>query len=96
MQTFFKANEIKGNENPFDIAGVRYMPCSISPSLTVYSHFNLISFSLTSFARSGECKRDLTLGKDSRSTDELSPREAGGPIKPQFSMVDSRECITCP
>ena len=26
MQTFFEANQIKGNKKPFDIAGVRFFP----------------------------------------------------------------------
>ena len=39
-------------------------------------------FLLANVARTGECRGDLTLDKDSRGTDKLSPREAGGPIKP--------------
>ena len=31
----FKANQIEGSEKPFNIAGVRYIPCSILPSSTV-------------------------------------------------------------
>ena len=57
MQTFLNANQIKGNEKPFDIAGIR-THCTFSLERTV--------FLLADIARSGGCRRDLTQGKDSR------------------------------
>ena len=34
-RVFIKANQMKGKLKQFDIVGIRYIPCSIEPNLTV-------------------------------------------------------------
>ena len=54
-----------------------FFPCSLASAIYILT--STVS-RLANITRYGKCKGDLTLGKDSRSNEDLSAREAGGPI----------------